>query len=333
MKAVILAGGKGTRLRPVTGGLPKPMAPLLGRPVMAHIVELLRRNGITEICASLGYRPEPIVEYFGDGSAFGVQLRCHIEQAPLGTAGGVRACMEGEREPFLVISGDAVCDFDLAALIRRHRQADPAATLALHPQADPLRYGTVLTDGGGRVLQLLEKPPWEKVVTDLVNTGIYILSPRAMEQVPPDVPFDFARDLFPRLLAQGETLLGVQMDGYWCDIGTPLAYYQCCVDALRGTLRLQSGWEERPPEQQTPHKARLSVACSDRARTMRRLSEALLDTGASFDDGVRIRREHCSMHVYPQSERSAICIECACTDAEFAETLALTVEELVKSIR
>ena len=333
MKAVILAGGKGTRLRPVTGGLPKPMAPLLGRPVMAHIVELLRRNGITEICVSLGYRPEPIVEYFGDGSAFGVQLRCHIEQTPLGTAGGVRACMEGECEPFLVISGDAVCDFDLTALIRRHRQASPAATLALHPQADPLRYGTVLTDGDGRVLQLLEKPPWEKVVTNLVNTGVYILSPRAMEKVPSDVPFDFARDLFPRLLTQGEALLGVQMDGYWCDIGTPLAYYQCCVDALRGTLRLQSGWEERPPERETPHKARLNVACSDRARTMRRLSEALMDTGASFDDGVRVRREHCSVHVYPQSERSAICIECACADAEFAETLALTVEDLIKSIR
>ena len=332
MKAVILAGGKGTRLRPVTGGLPKPMAPLLGRPVMAHIIELLRRNGITDICASLGYCPEPIGDYFGDGSAFGVHLRCHIERAPLGTAGGVRACMVGEQEAFLVISGDAVCDFDLAALIRRHQQDAPAVTIALHPQADPLRYGTVLTDGDGRVLQLLEKPPWEKVVTDLVNTGIYVVSPQAMAQVPPDVPFDFARDLFPRLLAQGETLLGVQMAGYWCDIGTPLAYYQCCVDALRGTLRLHSGWE-RTPEPEVRHKTRLSVACGDRARTMRRLSEALMGAGTSFDDGVRITREHCSMHVYPQAERSAICIECACSDAEFAETLALTVEELVKCVR
>ena len=147
VEAVVLVGGKGTRLRPVTGGLPKPMAPLLGRPVMAHIVELLRRNGITEICASLGYRPEPIVEYFGDGSAFAVQLRCHIEQAPLGTAGGVRACMEGEREPFLVISGDAVCDFDLAALIRRHRQAVllcPANQLDAPRRADVLHMGAAL---------------------------------------------------------------------------------------------------------------------------------------------------------------------------------------------
>ena len=221
MKAVIMAGGEGTRLRPVTGELPKPMAPLLGRPMLEHI------------CAALKYRAEDIERAFSDGAALGVHMQYRVEREALGTAGGVKNCADfyGD-EDFLVISGDAACDLDLSRLMREHREADAAATLALHRSREPLSYGLAVTDGDGDVRCFIEKPQWSRVVTDLVNTGIYILSPRAMALVPEGRPFDFAKELFPLLLARGERLRGVALDGYWCDVGTPLAYYRCCIDAL-----------------------------------------------------------------------------------------------------
>ena len=242
MKAIILAGGEGRRLRPVTGETPKPLCPLLGRPVMEHILRLLARQGFTEVCAAVKYRAEEIEAAFGDGSALGLTLSYRVEKEPLGTAGGVKNCMDwvGDGD-FLVVSGDAAFDFDLAALVQAHRDSGAAATLALARSAEPLPYGLAVTDGDGLVRAFVEKPGWPQVVTDLVNTGIYVLSPRAMTQVPAGRAFDFAKDLFPLLLRQGEQLLGVAAEGYWCDIGSPLAYYRCCVDALEGRLRLEPG--------------------------------------------------------------------------------------------
>ena len=180
------------------------MVPLVGVPVLDRLLDLLRRNGFTDVCMTLCYRPEVIQEHCGDGSDYGVHLKYRIESEPRGTAGGVRACSDFYgKEDFLVISGDAACSFDLLGLYRRHQQADAAVTIALYPNAEPLQYGLVLQDRQGFVQHFIEKPDWEHVVTDLVNTGIYIVSPRAMAYVPEDQPFDFAKDLFPLLLEIG----------------------------------------------------------------------------------------------------------------------------------
>ena len=242
MKAILLAGGQGTRLKAVTGDLPKPLVPLLGRPLAEHILRLLRKHGVTQVCAAVRYRPEDVMKTLGDGNRLGMRITYRIEERELGTAGAVKNCGDfiGD-EDVLVISGDAACDLDLSELVRRHREKGAAVTLALHRDASPLRFGLAVTDGDGAVRAFVEKPSWNRVVTDLVNTGIYILSPRAMEAIPEGQAFDFGKDLFPLLLKRGELLLGVPLEGYWCDVGTPLSYYRCCVDALEGRLQLEAG--------------------------------------------------------------------------------------------
>ena len=227
MKAIIMAGGEGKRLKPVSGDTPKPLVPLCGRPVIEHIVLLLKKHGLTDICASLKYRPEDIKNYFGSGERLGVNMQYRVEHEALGTAGGVKNCADFyKNEDFLVISGDAACDFDLTQLMRAHKEHRPAVTIALYPHSEPLRYGLALCGRDHCVHSFIEKPDWEHVVTNLVNTGVYIVSPKAMELVPEGVVFDFAKDLFPALLDRNEKLLGCPLDGYWCDIGTPKSYYQ-----------------------------------------------------------------------------------------------------------
>lgn len=322
MKAVILAGGEGRRLRSVTGDLPKPMVSLAGKPVMERIIELLRDQGFSDICAALCYHPEPIMEHFGDGSAFGVQLDYRLETEPRGTAGSVLACRDfyGD-EDFLIISGDAACDFDLQDLMTRHKQVNAAVTMALYPNAEPLQYGLVLQDKQGFVRHFIEKPDWERVVTDMVNTGIYIMSPRAMAYVPEDEKFDFAKDLFPLLLECGETILGVPMDGYWCDIGTPRAYYQCNLDVLDGRL----GNEAEPVEKGSdtaqsdtpadPGVIRRTVPCRDRARLMRAASESLMEFGADFTDGLSFRDGDWDVRVRPAADTIAVRVESGTEEA------------------
>ena len=229
MKAVILAGGLGTRLRAVTGEHPKPLAPLLGRPVMEHIVELLRDQGFSEICAALHYRAGEIMAHFGDGRRFGVHMEYRIETANLGTAGSVKNCRD--------------------LLMELHREKRAAVTIALSRESEPLRYGLAVTDGDGRIRSFIEKPDWPRVVTDLVNTGIYVLSPQVLARVP-EGGGDFGRDLFPLLLKEGVPLYGQVMEGYWRDIGTPLDYYRCCADALEGKLKLTPGERFRQPAQE-----------------------------------------------------------------------------------
>lgn len=347
MKAVIMAGGEGRRLRPVTGDTPKPLAPLLGRPVMEHILRLLAGQGFDTVCAALRYRAEEIMARFGDGSALGLSLQYRVEAEPLGTAGGVKNCADFTgNEDFLVISGDAACDFDLAALVRAHREAGAAATLALYRSAEPLPYGLAVTDGEGLVRAFVEKPGWPQVVTDLVNTGIYVLSPRAMALVPDGKPFDFAKDLFPLLLKQGEKLLGLAMDGYWCDIGSPLAYYRCCVDALEGRLRLTPGdafgAQAGVPGNAAPlpdgadaaqgEDAGLECPCRDRALLMGTLSELFLELGADYADGLSLTTPRFEMHIRPLPQRSAVRIAVRAEEAEFARALALSAREVVRRL-
>ena len=297
MKAVILTGGEGTRLRAVSGGQPKPMMPLLGVPLLQRTVELLRENGFDELCLTLHYRPQVIRDYFGDGRQFGVRICYREEAAPLGTAGAVKNCagFVGD-EPFLVISGDSACDFELRELMAAHRGG---VTIALAAQAEPLAFGLVLTDRTGRITGFLEKPAWERVVTDRVSTGIYALSPDLLDSIPPGVKYDFARDLFPDLLAKGVPMLGVVMDGYWCDIGTPRAYYQCNLDALDGVFRLPGGQE--PPRRVIP--------CRDRARLMRAMGEALAEFGADFSDGITLADSRGRAHLAPLADRPALALE------------------------
>lgn len=325
MKAILLAGGQGRRLRSITGKLPKPMVPLVGVPVLDRLLELLRRNGFTDVCATLCYRPEAIQEHCGDGSSHGVHLRYRIETEPRGTAGAVRACSDFYgRDDFLVISGDAACSFDLLQLYRQHQSSGAAVTVALYPDAEPLQYGLVLQDRQGYVRHFIEKPDWPHVVTDLVNTGIYIVSPRAMTCVPEDTPFDFANDLFPLLLAANEPILGVPMDGYWCDIGTPRAYYRCCLDVLDG--RLSPTPPEAPESPDAPAQCtdplRRSVPCRDRAHRMRTLSEAMMEAGADFTNGLHVRDGSWELTVRPDAEVSALQVEANTPDAA-AETARL----------
>ena len=337
MKAVILAGGMGTRLRPVTGEHPKPMVRLLGRPVMEHIVELLRTCGYTEICAALHYRAGEIMAHFGDGSRFGVRMEYRIETEPLGTAGSVKSCRNFYGgEDFLVISGDAACDFDLAALMEEHREKGAAVTVALSAESVPLRYGLAVTDAQGEIRAFIEKPDWPRVVTDLVNTGIYVISPRVMELVPDQESCDFGKELFPLLLEKGEKLRGRVMDGYWTDIGTPQDYYRCCADALDGTRKIRPGEDfqrEEETQADAPEDGVVELCpCENRARLMGTLSELMLELGADYSDGIRLRRENFALHVSPSAAGSAVRIAVRSDDAAFARALCLSVREVAEKL-
>ncbi len=297
MKAVILTGGAGTRLQGISGGLPKPMMPLLGTPLLERTVALLRENGFDSLCFTLHYEPQIIRDHFRDGADFGVHIEYRQEDAPLGTAGAVLNCADFTAgEKFLVMSGDSACDFDLASLTADHQEG---VTIALAAQAEPLPYGLVITDRQGYVTGFLEKPDWERVVTDQVSTGIYVLSPDVLTHIPPGRPYDFARDLFPKLLREGVPMRGRVMDGYWCDIGTPQAYYQCNLDALNGLYHL-------PGAAETPRRI---VPCRDRARLMRAMGEALAEFGADFTDGLTVNGAQGRVHLAPVADQSALAME------------------------
>lgn len=248
MKAVILAGGEGARLRPLSMDRPKPMTPLFGQPVLGHILQLLRRAGVVEVAMTLRYQPEAITGYFGDGSEWGCAITYFTEEEPLGTAGGVKSCAGwlGD-EDFLVISGDCVCDFDLTEAMEFHHNHGAEATLLLHREPDPLEYGLVLTGEDGRVQRFLEKPGWAQVFTDQANTGIYVLSPKVFELIPRNTAWDFSRDLFPRMLAEGRPVYGFAPRGYWCDMGDCRAYLRCLTDGLNGRVKVSMGLNQVSP--------------------------------------------------------------------------------------
>lgn len=337
MKAIIMAGGMGTRLRPVSGDMPKPLVPLLGRPIMEHIIRLLKKHGFEDICVSLRYRAGDIINRFGDGSALGVRLQYRVETEPLGTAGGVKSCMDfcGE-DDFLVISGDAACDFDLGRLMAEHRNRGAVASLALYRHSEPLQYGLVVTDADAVIHGFVEKPQWPRVVTDFVNTGIYAISPAAMDFVPENMCFDFAKELFPLLLKKGLPMVGIPMEGYWCDIGTPQSYYQCCADALSGRLEIYPGEKFVSDPQISADNEEADggteCACKSRAELMGALSELMLDMGADYSDGLHLAGEGYSLHIAPLSQRSAVRIKVDSEDTEFARELTITTKNLIEAI-
>src|SRR6185503_7850936 len=203
MKAVVMAGGEGTRLRPLTSNQPKPMVPIVGKPCMEHILELLREHGMTDVVVTVAFLPQAIRSYFGTGDTLGMQIGYSVEESPLGTAGSVRLAADQLNETFLVISGDALCDIDLTALIQFHKEKGAAVTIGLKSVDNPLEFGIVVTDEDGRVERFLEKPSWSQVFSDTINTGIYVLEPEVLRHVPTDGPYDFSKELFPLLLEMG----------------------------------------------------------------------------------------------------------------------------------
>ncbi|WP_195572039.1 sugar phosphate nucleotidyltransferase [Paenibacillus sp. 1001270B_150601_E10] len=234
MKAVIMAGGKGTRLRPLTLNTPKPMVPLLNRPCMEYIIELLKRYDIHQIAVTVQYLPEVIRNHFGDGSQYGVELYYAEEETPLGTAGSIKNAASFLDETFIVISGDALTDFNLRAAIAYHKEKEALATMVLTQVESPLEYGVVMTAEDGKVTRFLEKPSWSEVFSDTVNTGIYVLEPEILDWIPDDAPYDFSLNLFPELLKKNEPLYGYVADGYWSDIGNLQQYRKTQFDMLDG---------------------------------------------------------------------------------------------------
>jgi mannose-1-phosphate guanylyltransferase / phosphomannomutase len=238
MKAVVMAGGEGTRLRPLTSNQPKPMVPIVGKPCMEHILELLKEHGFDEVIVTLAFLPQAIRGYFGTGETLGLEVGYSVEETPLGTAGSVRLASDRLDDTFLVISGDALCDFDLSALVRFHQEKGAAATIGLKSVENPLEFGIVVTDEDGRIERFLEKPSWSQVFSDTINTGVYVLEPEVLRHVPEDRPFDFSKELFPLLLEMGRPMYGYVMDGYWQDIGNLDQYRQANFDALDERVRL-----------------------------------------------------------------------------------------------
>ncbi|HKL77457.1 MAG TPA: sugar phosphate nucleotidyltransferase [Gammaproteobacteria bacterium] len=262
MKAVIMAGGQGSRLRPLTEGVPKPMIPVLGRPMMEYILEAVRDAGISEILVTLHYRPNLIRDYFGDGSDWGVHLEYAIEEHPLGTAGSVKNGAHFLDEPFLIVSGDALMDYDLRALADFHQEAGSLVTFCLARVQDPTEFGIVVTDNEGHVQRFQEKPAPSEVFTDTVNTGIYVMDPRVLEDVPADTEFDFSHDLFPTLLDRGERLMGHVARGYWSDIGNVDQLAQATWDMLEGLVDLPVPGEEIRPRIFVEGTAHIEEGCS-----------------------------------------------------------------------
>jgi mannose-1-phosphate guanylyltransferase/phosphomannomutase len=247
MRAVIMAGGFGTRLRPLTSEKPKPMVPVANRPMMEHIVRLLARHGFTDIVTLLYYQPGVITGHFGDGSDFGVKMRYVRPEGDLGTAGAVRYAdtvgFLGERT--LVISGDVLTDLDLSAALEFHDERDAEATIVLTRVENPLAFGVVITRPDGRIERFLEKPTWGQVFSDTVNTGIYVLEPEVLARVPTGRAYDFSKDLFPLMLSKKAALYGHVAEGYWRDIGNSAEYATAHRDVLDGAVALDPPGEER----------------------------------------------------------------------------------------
>ena len=234
-----MAGGFGTRIHPLTISLPKPMIPLINRPIMEHIVNLLKKNGINDLVLLLFHQPEIIKKYFGDGSEFGVHITYVTPLEDFGTAGAVKAAARHLDDCFIIISGDLLTDFSLSEAIDFHRAKQAKATITLTSVKDPLQFGVVITDKNGLITKFLEKPGWGEVFSDTINTGIYVLEPEVLDLIPDGENRDWAKDVFPKMLANNTALYGCNLQGYWADIGNPEAYLEACRDICEGRVRVQ----------------------------------------------------------------------------------------------
>jgi NDP-sugar pyrophosphorylase family protein len=235
MKAILLAGGKGTRLRPLTVHTPKPIVPILNRPFLYYQIDLLRQvPEIDEVILSLNYQPRRIEEIFGEGEGLGLRLRYVVEPMPLGTGGAIRYAGDSLTESVVVFNGDVLTQVDLAAVLRLHRERKAKATIVLTPVDNPRAYGLVETDARGNVSRFLEKPGDNEITCNTINAGIYVLEPDTFDRIPKDTAWSIERSFFPSLIERGETFVAYVDNGYWIDIGTPAKYMQVHRDIMDG---------------------------------------------------------------------------------------------------
>jgi NDP-sugar pyrophosphorylase family protein len=247
MKAFIMAAGAGTRLRPLTFEIPKPMVPVLNKPTIEHTLDNLRRHGVRQVMMNLHHYPETIRQYFGDGSGFGMDISYSLEKKLMGTAGGVKKTEAFFDSTFLVMSGDGLTDIDLSKALEFHRRKKSLATMVLKAVDAKFEYGVTLTDGNGRIKKFIEKPKWSDVFANTVNTGIYILEPEVLKSIPGNRFYDFGMQLWPDLLKRRKRIFGYQMNEYWTDVGNLPEYRKGVKDALDGKLKVAiPGRQVRP---------------------------------------------------------------------------------------
>lgn len=313
MKAVIMAGGFGTRIHPLTISMPKPMIPLINRPIMEHIVNLLKQHGITDLVLLLFHQPEVIKKYFGDGSEFGVHITYVTPLEDFGTAGAVKAAAKHLDERFMIISGDLLTDFDLSKAIAFHEKKQAKATITLTAVTDPLQFGVVITDKESRITKFLEKPGWGEVFSDTINTGIYILEPEVLELIPEGENRDWAKDVFPKMLENADDLFGCDLQGYWADIGNPEAYLEACQDICHGRVTVKvhepaRSTEERifiSPDAQVDEQARLSgmvvLGGNTRIEGNASLTNCVVGRNCQIEEGVKLEDAILWDNVYIQA--------------------------------
>lgn len=284
MRAILLAGGKGSRLRPLTLHTPKPIVPIFDRPFLQYQIDLLRQvPEIDEIVLSLNYQPRRIEEVFGDGADLGVHLRYVVEPSPLGTGGAIKfAAGEHQGEPIVVFNGDVFTSVDLPALLRLHRERKARATIVLTPVDNPSAYGLVETDPDGNILAFLEKPTPDQIRCDTINAGIYVLEPETLDRIPGNTPFSIERGYFPSLIAEQSTFVASIYRGYWIDIGTPEKYRQAHRDIMDGRFNA-------PPFADTPGAAVVSPEARVEDGAILE-GPCFVDAGAVVKNGARIGR-------------------------------------------
>ena len=277
MKAILLAGGKGSRLRPLTIHTPKPIVPIFDRPFLHYQIDLLKQvPEIDEVILSLNYQPRRIEEILGDGADMGIKIRYVVEPAPLGTGGAIKYAGDKLTESVVVFNGDVLTQIDLAAVIRLHRERRAKATIVLTPVDNPTAYGLVETDADGGIRRFLEKPSPDEITTNNINAGIYVLEPDTFDRIPSDVAWSIERSYFPSLVERQETFVAYVYDGYWIDIGTPEKYTQVHRDIMDGRFAAGPFLGMAPP--------RASIAADVR------IEEGAVVEGPCFiDEGVLIK--------------------------------------------
>ena len=282
MKAILLAGGQGTRLRPLTLNTPKPVVPIFGRPFLHYQIDrILQVPEIDEIILSLNYQPERIEAVFGDGSALGTRIRYVVEPSPLGTAGGIKFASQGVTDTVVVFNGDVLTQINLASVIALHRARRATATIVLTPVENPAAYGLVETDSDANILRFVEKPDPAQITTNRINAGIYVLEPSTFDRIPDGVSWSIERKYFPSLVERHETFVAYLYDGYWIDIGTPDKYAQVHRDILEGRFHAAPF--------AVPSTARTSVAGDAVVGAAAAIKgPAFIDTGVTIEDGARV---------------------------------------------